>query len=150
MQNNFVWLIFLLPLLSFAVVSLILKPMLKDKPKLAGYTTIAAVSASFILSVIVLFKLLGTPNHELSVPEINWVFIQNGVTIHLGLMVDSLTGIMLMVVTVVSLMVQIYSQGYMKDDPGYHRYYAAMSLFTTAMLGLVMANSLLLAFMFWE
>jgi NADH-quinone oxidoreductase subunit L len=124
--------------------------MFKDKPKLAGYTTIAAVSASFILSVIVLFKLLGTPNHELSVPEINWVFIQNGVTIHLGLMVDSLTGIMLMVVTVVSLMVQIYSQGYMKDDPGYHRYYAAMSLFTTAMLGLVMANSLLLAFMFWE
>jgi NADH-quinone oxidoreductase subunit L len=150
MQNNFVWLIFLLPLLSFAVVSLILKPMFKDKPKLAGYTTIATVSASFILSVIVLFKLLGTPNHELSVPEINWVFIQNGVTIHLGLMVDSLTGIMLMVVTVVSLMVQIYSQGYMKDDPGYHRYYAAMSLFTTAMLGLVMANSLLLAFMFWE
>ena len=124
--------------------------MFKDKPKLAGYTTIAAVAASFILSVIVLFKLLGTPNHELSVPEINWVFIQNGVTIHLGLMVDSLTGIMLMVVTVVSLMVQIYSQGYMKDDPGYHRYYAAMSLFTTAMLGLVMANSLLLAFMFWE
>jgi NADH-quinone oxidoreductase subunit L len=124
--------------------------MFKDKPKLAGYTTIAAVSASFILSVIVLFKLLGTPNHELSVPEINWVFIQNGVTIHLGLMVDSLTGIMLMVVTVVSLMVQIYSQGYMKDNPGYHRYYAAMSLFTTAMLGLVMANSLLLAFMFWE
>ena len=57
---------------------------------------------------------------------------------------------MLMVVTTVSLMVQIYSQGYMKDDAGYHRYYAWMSLFTTAMLGLVMANNLLLAFMFWE
>jgi NADH-quinone oxidoreductase subunit L len=150
MQNNFVWLIFLLPLLSFAVISLILKPLFKDKPKLAGYTTIAAVSASFILSLIVMFKLLGAPNHELSVPEINWMFIENGVTIHLGLMVDSLTGIMLMVVTIVSLMVQIYSQGYMKDDPGYHRYYAWMSLFTTAMLGLVMSNSLLLAFMFWE
>jgi NADH-quinone oxidoreductase subunit L len=150
MQNNFVWLIFLIPLLSFAVVSLVLKPLFKNKPKFAGYTTIAAVSASFILSLIVLFKLLGTPNHELVVPEINWIIIPNGVTIRLGVMVDALTGIMLMVVTTVSLMVQIYSQGYMKDDPGYHRYYAVMSLFTTAMLGLVMADSLLLAFMFWE
>ena len=84
MQNNFVWLIFLLPLLSFAVISLILKPMFKDKPKLAGYTTITAVSASLILSVVVLFKLLGAPNHELTVPEINWVIIENGVTMHLG------------------------------------------------------------------
>jgi len=150
MQNNFVWLIFLIPLLSFAVVSLILKPLFKNKPKFAGYTTIAAVSASFILSLIVLFKLLGAPNHQLVVPEINWIIIPNGVTIRLGVMVDALTGIMLMVVTTVSLMVQIYSQGYMKDDPGYHRYYAVMSLFTTAMLGLVMADSLLLAFMFWE
>jgi NADH-quinone oxidoreductase subunit L len=150
MQNNFVWLIFLIPLLSFAVISLILKPFFKDKPKLAGYTTITAVSISFILSVIVLFKLLAVPNHQLLIPEINWIIIPNGVTIHLGVMVDALTGIMLMVVTIVSLMVQIYSQGYMKDDPGYHRYYAAMSLFTTAMLGLVMADSLLLAFMFWE
>ena len=71
MQNNFVWLIFLLPLLSFAVISLILKPMFKDKPKLAGYVTIAAVSTSFILSVIVLVKLLAAPNHTLIVPEIN-------------------------------------------------------------------------------
>jgi len=150
MQNNFVWLIFLIPLLSFAVIFLILKPFFKDKPKLAGYATITAVSVSFILSVIVLFKLLAAANHQLIIPEINWIIIPNGVTIHLGVMVDALTGIMLMVVTIVSLMVQIYSQGYMKDDPGYHRYYAAMSLFTTAMLGLVMADSLILAFMFWE
>ena len=150
MGNNFVWLIFLIPFLSFLVVSLILKPMFKDKPKTAGYITIAAVATSFILSVVVLFKLLAAPNHVLAVPEINWIFIPNGVNIHLGLMIDSLTGIMLLVVTTVSLMVQIYSQGYMKDDPGYHRYYAWMSLFTTAMLGLVMADSLLLAFMFWE
>ena len=150
MQNNFIWFIFLIPFMSFLIVSLILKPLFKDKPKLAGYTTITAVSASFILSVIVLIKLIGAPEHVLEVPQINWVMFGNNITWKLGLMVDSLTGVMLMVVTIVSLMVQIYSQGYMKDDPGYHRYYAAMSLFTTAMLGLVMANSLLLAFMFWE
>jgi NADH-quinone oxidoreductase subunit L len=149
-QNQYVWLIFLLPLLSFAVVSLILKPFFKNKPKVAGYVTIAAVSASLILSIWVLIGLLGEPHHELAVPDISWVIIEGGTTMHLGLMVDALTGVMLVVVTVVSLMVQIYSQGYMKDDPGYHRYYAAMSLFTTAMLGLVLANSLLLMFVFWE
>jgi len=58
--------------------------------------------------------------------------------------------VMLVVVTMVSLMVQIYSQGYMHGDPGYHRYFAWMSLFTASMLGLVLANSLLFMFVFWE
>jgi len=149
-ENQYIWLIFLIPLLSFAVISLILKPFFKNKPKIAGYVTIAAVASSFLLSLWVLIQLIGAPHHELSVPDISWVIIEGGASINLGLIVDPLTGIMLMVVTVVSLMVQIYSQGYMKDDPGYHRYYAAMSLFTTAMLGLVLANSLLLMFVFWE
>jgi NADH-quinone oxidoreductase subunit L len=73
-------------------------------------------------------------------------------------MVDALTAVMLVVVTVVSLMVQIYSLGYMQHevpdnkpgDRGYHRYYAWMSLFTASMLGVVLANSLLLVFVFWE
>jgi NADH-quinone oxidoreductase subunit L len=65
-------------------------------------------------------------------------------------MVDSLTAVMVVVVTLVSLMVQIYSQGYMSGDPGYHRYYAWMSLFTAAMLGVVMSSSLLMIFIFWE
>jgi NADH-quinone oxidoreductase subunit L len=57
---------------------------------------------------------------------------------------------MLIVVTLVSLMVQIYSQGYMHGDPGYHRYFAWMSLFTASMLGLVLADNLLFLFVFWE
>jgi len=57
---------------------------------------------------------------------------------------------MLIVVTLVSLMVQIYSQGYMHGDPGYHRYFAFMSLFTASMLGLVLADSLVFMFVFWE
>src|SRR5208283_2068961 len=149
-MNNYIWLILLVPFLSFLIVSLILRPMFRKQPKIAGYVTIAAVGTSFILSIITLCKLIAAPDHLLKVSEINWMFIQNGINIHFGLMVNALTGIMLMVVTTVSLMVQIYSQGYMKDDAGYHRYYAWMSLFTTAMLGLVMANNLLLAFMFWE
>ena len=57
---------------------------------------------------------------------------------------------MLVVVTSVSLLVQIYSQGYMEGDTGYSRYYACMSLFTAAMLGLVMMDSILMVYVFWE
>jgi NADH-quinone oxidoreductase subunit L len=93
---------------------------------------------------------MAAPGHELLIPDINWEVIEGGVTIHIGLIMDSLTVVMLIAVTVVSLMVQIYSQGYMRGDPGYHRYFAWMSLFTTSMLGLILADSLLLMFVFWE
>jgi len=93
---------------------------------------------------------MAAPHHELTMPDISWVVIENGVTIQIGLIMDSLTAVMLIVVTVVSLMVQIYSQGYMHGDPGYHRYFAFMSLFTASMIGLVLADNLLFLFVFWE
>jgi len=150
MPPELIWLILLLPFSSFAIIALFLRPFLNHKPKLGGYVTIAAISGAFLMSVWVLMEVLAAQGHELAVPDISWVVIENGVTIHLGLMVDSLTAVMLIVVTVVSLMVQIYSQGYMHGDPGYHRYFAWMSLFTMAMLGVVLADSLLLVFVFWE
>jgi NADH-quinone oxidoreductase subunit L len=150
MPHQLLWLIFLLPLFSFAIISLFFRPFLNDKPKLGGYITIASLIASFALSVWALIEVMAAPGHSLAVPDINWVVIEGGITIHLGLMVDSLTAVMLVVVTLVSLMVQIYSQGYMHGDPGYHRYFAFMSLFTGSMLGLVMADNLLFMYVFWE
>jgi NADH-quinone oxidoreductase subunit L len=73
-----------------------------------------------------------------------------GLKINLEFSADELTAIMLVVVSGVSLLVQIYSQGYMHGDPGYHRYFAWMSLFTMSMLGLVLATNLLLLYVFWE
>jgi len=145
-----VWLIFLLPLLSFVIVALFFRPFLNHKPKLGGYITIAAITGSLILSIWALMSVMATPGHELPIPDISWVVIEGGVTIHLGLILDSLTAVMLIVVTVVSLMVQMYSQGYMHGDPGYHRYFAFMSLFTASMLGLVLADNLLFLYVFWE
>ncbi len=144
------WLIFLLPLFSFIIISLFIRPFLSHKPKVSGYITIAAIAGSFFLSVWALIAVMGAPLHELHIPDISWVVIENGVTIHLGLIMDSLTAVMLVVVTIVSLMVQIYSQGYMNGDPGYHRYFAFMSLFTASMLGLVLADNLLFLYVFWE
>jgi NADH-quinone oxidoreductase subunit L len=145
-----VWLIILLPLFSFIINGLIIRPLVKPEYRVAGYITIGAIGASAILSVWTLFSVMSETPHELAVPDITWVVIENGVTIHLGLIVDSLTAVMLIVVTVVSLMVQIYSQGYMHGDTGYHRYFCFMSLFTFSMLGLVLADNLLFMFVFWE
>ncbi len=147
--NELVWLIFLLPILSFVVIALFVRPFLNN-PRLSGYISIGAISGSFILSIWALTSLLATPAHELAIPNFSWLIIEGGITIHFGLIIDSLTVLMLIVVTLVSLMVQIYSQGYMHGDPGYHRYYAYISLFTASMLGLIMADNLLLMFVFWE
>ncbi len=150
MPQELVWLIFLLPVFSFAIISLFIRPFLSHKPKLSGYIIIASLLGSFALSIWALIEVLAVPGHELPIPDISWVVIEGEITIHLGLIMDSLTAVMLIVVTVVSLMVQIYSQGYMHGDPGYHRYFAFMSLFTASMLGLVLADNLLFMFVFWE
>jgi NADH-quinone oxidoreductase subunit L len=148
--NGLVWLIFLLPLISFVLIALFVKPFLNNSPKLSGYITIGSVAGSLVLSLWLLTSLLNTPSHELLVPDFNWMIVEGSINIHFGLTIDMLTAVMLIVVTVVSLMVQIYSQGYMHGDPGYHRYFAYMSLFSTAMLGLVMVNNLLIMYIFWE
>ncbi|MBM4432501.1 MAG: NADH-quinone oxidoreductase subunit L, partial [Chloroflexi bacterium] len=150
MPYQAVWLIFFLPLISFLIIGLILRPLASNKPRLSGYTLIAALSVSLVLSIWTLISVQTTPGHKLPIPDITWAVINGSVTLHLGIMLDSLTAVMLVVVTTVSLMVQIYSQGYMHGDPGYHRYFAWMSLFTASMLGLVLANNLVLMFVFWE
>ena len=143
------WLILLLPLLSLLIIAFILRPFFNHRPKLGGYVTIGAIGISCVLSFWVLATVLGAPGHKLDMPDIQWVLIGD-LSISVGLLVDSLTAVMLVVVTVISLMVQIYSQGYMEGDPGYNRYYAFMSLFTLCMLGLVVADNLVFMFLFWE
>jgi len=143
------WLIFLIPLASFTVISLLLRPFFKQYPKVSGYVTIGSICVSCILSFWVLTEVLSTPGHRLSIPDIYWIAIGD-LSIHLGLIVDSLSAVMVVVVSMVSLLIQIYSQGYMHGDPGYHRYFAFMSLFTACMLGLVLADNLVFLFLFWE
>ncbi len=143
------WLIFLLPMFSFLFISLVLRPFLPKYPKLGGYVTIGAVGVACALAFWVLGAVMAAPEHMLMVDDIQWAVIGT-LNIHIGVMLDALTAVMVVVVTLVSLMVQIYSQGYMQGDPGYLRYYAFMSLFTANMLGLVLANNILFMFVFWE
>jgi len=115
----------------------------------AHTVTILGVGASFALSLLVLKDqwLDGAAAYNGTV--YTWAVV-DGVTMNVGFLVDRLTALMMVVVTSVSLMVHIYTIGYMHDDPGYQRFFSYISLFTFAMLTLVMANNFLQLFFGWE
>lgn len=115
----------------------------------SGYLTIGAIGVSFLLSLWALDGVLDADGARIGFGSHEWVVV-GPLEIDIGITLDGLSGVMLVVVTGVSLLVQIYSQEYMRGDPGYNRYYAFMSLFTTSMLGLVLASSVLQIFVFWE
>ena len=142
------WLILFLPLASFAVISLVVRPLFGAQSQSAAYITIGAVALSFVLSLWALTSTVAAHGEN---PYTVHSWISAGeFDFAIGILMDPLTAIMLVVVTGVSLMVQIYSVGYMHGDAGYARYFAYMSLFTCAMLGLVLANNLIQMFVFWE
>ncbi len=115
----------------------------------AHTVTILGVAAAFGLSVYVLMGLLDGNIETFNDTVYVWG-ISDGVRMEVGFLVDRLSALMMTVVTFVSLMVHIYTIGYMKDDPGYQRFFAYISLFTFAMLMLVMSNNFLQLFFGWE
>ncbi len=109
--------------------------------------TILGVLISFIGSVIVLMQVLD--GHTFDGALYTWSVI--GTTrLELGFLIDPLSALMMVVVTSVSLMVHIYTIGYMADDPGYQRFFSYISLFTFSMLMLVMSNNMVQLFFGWE
>jgi len=110
--------------------------------------TIAGVAIACALSVKVLLGLLdGAPVFD--GPVYTWL-VSDGIRMEVGFLVDRLSALMMVVVTFISLMVHIYTIGYMHDDPGYTRFFSYISLFTFSMLMLVMANNLMQLFFGWE
>ncbi|HWL61660.1 MAG TPA: NADH-quinone oxidoreductase subunit L [Steroidobacteraceae bacterium] len=115
----------------------------------AAGVTIAGVALSCVLSLVVLKQVAfdGAPVFNESV--YTWL-VSDGIRMEIGFLVDPLTAMMMAVVTFVSLCVHIYTIGYMQDDPGFKRFFSYISLFTFAMLMLVMANNFLQLFFGWE
>jgi NADH-quinone oxidoreductase subunit L len=143
-----VWLIFLLPLGSFLIIGTLIRPMLGSESRIAGRLTILAIAGSVALSIWALASV--ADNHGAVVFEPHrWLTVGN-LDINIGIVLDGLTAIMLLIVTSVSLLVQIYSTAYMKGDGGYTRYFAYMSLFTASMIGLVISSNVVQMFVFWE
>ena len=147
LTESLVWAIFLLPVASFLLIGLVIRPLGPAFAKSAAYVTIAALGIGFILSV----WLLRSSAHGEVYAFAPYLWLGLGsAAIEVGLLLDPLTNVMLVVVTGVSLMVQIYSMGYMDGDESFARYYAYMSLFSASMIGLVLAVNIVQMYVFWE
>ncbi|WP_338471024.1 NADH-quinone oxidoreductase subunit L [Niallia sp. XMNu-256] len=136
------WIIPLFPLLSFLVLTLFRKQLKSSSDKVGIFLTLLA----FIFSIIVLFERFTVSTYKAETP---WLQIGN---LHLtvGFEVNQLNALMLVIVSLVSFLVHIYSAGYMKGDDRLSVYYAYLGLFTFAMLGLVLSPNLLQTYIFWE
>ncbi len=115
----------------------------------AHWVTIIGVAVSFLLSLVVLKHLLIDGGEPFNGPVYTWMAVE-GLRLEIGFLVDNLTALMITTVTFVSLMVHVYTIGYMHDDPGYQRFFSYIALFTFSMLMLVMSNNFLQLFFGWE
>ncbi len=115
----------------------------------AHWVTIIGVAIAFGLSAFVFNNIILNNGDIYNATVYSWA-VSDGISFEVGFLVDELTATMMMVVTFVSLMVHIYTVGYMRDDPGYQRFFSYISLFTFSMLMLVMANNFMQLFFGWE
>jgi NADH-quinone oxidoreductase subunit L len=136
------WIILFLPLLAAGLITLVTR---RNRQLSAGLST-AAVIAGFILSVIFIGANRWGPARESAV---TWLWI-GPFHVDFGLRFEPLSLLMLLVVTGVASAIHVYSWGYMREDAGFSRFFACLSLFTFSMLGIVLANNFLELFIFWE
>src|SRR5688572_31549392 len=138
------WLIPALPLLAAGIGAL--TP--RGGRTLASAAAIVAMAGAFLLSCAALATALHDPAAHLT-HNFAWFDLGAG-TLRLGWLLDPLTALMCVMVTFVGLLIFIFSVGYMQEDANFTRFFCFLSLFAAAMLGLLVANSLLLLFICWE
>ena len=148
MEYDFMQLAWLIPVMPFVIFAFIGICLMRF-PKVASGVSILGMAANFVISLAVAADTFrGGPDacYRITFP---WIQME-GFQVDAGLFIDPLTAMMLIVVTLIALLVQIYSLGYMHGDPGISRYYAYQSLFAGSMLGLVLADNFGQLFVFWE
>ena len=136
----------LLPLAAFVIQIFFGKRL----PRKGDWVSISAVGITLCLAIamFVMMLFLYKPGMK---EELTWEWFNLGqLSVKIGVLIDNVTVIMLLVVSLVSGLVHLYSVGYMKDDPRYSRYFGYLSLFTFSMNGIVLSNNLLSIYMFWE
>jgi NADH-quinone oxidoreductase subunit L len=145
---QWLWLVPAVPMLAAGVIALLKQPM----KKLSSGLAIGSLGFSLLLALAAFGHVVSGWSHGQAVREVvNFSWIQVGTThVELGWVLDPLAAVMLVMVTFVGLLIFIYSTGYMEHDENYTRFFCFLSLFAGAMLGVVIANSILLLFMCWE
>ena len=134
------WYVLLLPLGSAIAITLF---TLRFKA-LSSFISVAAVLGSFVCGCLIFMQ------SNISAPASTWIEISGVFKVPLGFVLDNLSKTMLVLVSGVGSLIHIYSLGYMRDDEGKSGYFAALSLFMFAMLGIVLANNFVMLFIFWE
>jgi NADH-quinone oxidoreductase subunit L len=145
-------LILLLPMLSFIGIGLMGR---KLSHRVAGITGTLVLTAVTLLSYLTAFDYFTTRKvngvwQAIQPYNITWLNVGERLHIDLGILLDPISVMMLVVISTVSLMVHIYSLGYMKGEKGFQRYYSFLSLFTFSMMGLVLATNIFQMYIFWE
>jgi len=145
---HLLWMIPAVPIMASGVIALLKQPCRKTAASLA----IGSLSVSLLLSLFAFVEVVSQWTSGVAAREtVNFTWIQFGTTnVDLGWVLDPLSAVMLVMVTFVGLLIFIYSTGYMAQDENFTRFFCFLSLFAGAMLGVVIANSLLLLFMCWE
>ncbi len=143
----------LLPLLSFLLLGLFGRKVFKN---FSGIIGTSALLASAILSLTTAYNYFFVSGkvdgvyQKITALKITWLEFSPGVSIDMGIVLDPISVMMLVVVTFISLMVHIYSLGYMKGEERFSTYYAFLGLFTFSMLGLVISSNIFQIYIFWE
>lgn len=145
-------LILLLPLVSFLLIGLFGSLI---KPKVAGVFGTIVLAGVALLSYYTAFDYFTHANVDgvwqtISPYNTTWLHVGEKLHIDLGILLDPISVMMLVVISTVSLMVHVYSLGYMHGEKGFQRYYAFLSLFSFSMLGLVLATNIFQMYIFWE
>ena len=151
---EYAWLIPLLPVFSFLICLFLGKKLSEG----GGYIAVGAIFGSFIISILVVYEVvfLGVEHHPYESSRIwidfghNFITGEGNLVIEAGYLVDNLSALMLVLVSILCLLIGIYSIGYMGHDDCKDRYYAEFSLFVVGMLGMVMANNYVIFLIFWE
>ena len=143
------WMIPALPFISIVLIALL---TIGSKTRAAGFIGSAAIGAAFLLTCWLGASYLSSAEEGASAVtwSIEWLRYQDHLVVSLGTLIDPISILLLFVVTSVSLLVHVYSIGYMDGDEGFSRYFAYLSLFTFSMLGLVLAPNVVQMFVFWE
>ncbi|MFZ1086698.1 MAG: NADH-quinone oxidoreductase subunit L [Terracidiphilus sp.] len=137
-------LVMVVPMIAAGMIAL----MAQKRRKAAARLAIGSMAFSFLYSLVALVLVILRPGTHISTCT-EW-FTVGSVPVELGWILDPLSAVMLVMVSFVGLLIFIYSTGYMKDDENYTRFFCFLSLFAGAMLGVVIANSILMLFMCWE
>jgi NADH-quinone oxidoreductase subunit L len=152
MNISYIPLIPLVPLAVFLLLGIFNK---KIKPSVSGYIGVIGLSISTALSLNAAYQYFFISGkvdgvYQTFVDKTVWMHFTDSLHIDMGILVDPISIMMLLVVSIVSLMVHIYSRGYMKGDDGYTKFFAFLSLFSFSMYGLVLATNLFQIYIFWE